>query len=67
MPRCERERSPIANSGRIKVPDREVHVDTVVNACVQVPATRYQICTLQCVKVYEYLLSRFYWYSSFYE
>ena len=32
MPRCERERSPIANSGRIKVPDREVHVDTVVNA-----------------------------------
>ena len=39
MPRCERERSPIANSGRIKVPDREVHVDTVVNACVQVPAT----------------------------
>jgi len=39
MPRCERKRSPIANSGRIKVPDREVHVDTVVNACVQVPAT----------------------------
>ena len=39
MPRCERERSPIANSRRIKVPDREVHVDTVMNAGVQVPAT----------------------------
>ena len=38
MPRCERERSPIANSRRIKVPDREVHVDTVMNAGVQVPA-----------------------------